>query len=73
MRWSLRDKNEEGVAASNWLSYGKSTAGDGFATPAILRLRVCGFDVDDTQAAGEEPVRGQIAMIMPQTKLDVTV
>jgi len=73
MRWSLRVKNEEGVAASNWLTYGKSTAGDGFATPAILRLRLCGFDVDDTQAAGEEPVRGQIAMIMPQTKLDVTV
>lgn len=73
MRWSLRVKNEDGIAASNWLTYGKSTAGDGFATPAILRLRLAGFDVDDTQADGAQPVRGQIAMIMPQTKLEVTV
>lgn len=73
MRWNLRVKNEDGVAASNWFTYGRSAAGEGFTTPAILRLRLAGFDVDDTQADQPEPVRGQIAMIMPQTKLEVTV
>ena len=72
MRWSLRIKNEDGVGASNWTTYGKSTAGEGFSTPAVLRLRLAAFDVDDTQT-DDVPVRGQIAMIMPQTKLEVTV
>ena len=73
MRWNLRVKNEDGVAASNWTTYVKSAAGEGFLAPAVLRLRLAGFDVDDTQSNGEEPVHGQIAMIMPQTKLEVTV
>ena len=72
MRWQLRVKNDESAASSNWTTYAKSMAGSGFRPPAVLRLRLGGFDIDDTRADATEPVRGQIALIMPQTKLEVT-
>lgn len=73
MRWQLRVKNDEASPSSNWTTYVKSTASSGFRAPAVLRLRLGGFDVDDVQAGSSEPVRGQIALIMPQTKLEVTI
>jgi hypothetical protein len=73
MRWQLRVKNDESAPSSNWTTYVKSMAGSGFRPPAVLRLRLGGFDIDDMRADATEPVRGQIALIMPQTKLEVTI
>jgi hypothetical protein len=73
MRWQLKVKNDEAGPSSSWTTYVKSLAGSGFRPPAVVRLRLGGFDIDDTNAASGEPVRGQIALIMPQTKLEVTI
>jgi hypothetical protein len=73
MRWSLLVKNEAGLVSSNWTTYAKSIAGEGFTAPSVLRLRLAGFDVDDTRRDAEEPLRGQVALIMPQTKVEVMV
>jgi hypothetical protein len=73
MRWQLQIRNDETSPSSSWTTYVKSTAASGFRPPAVLRLRLGGFDVDDLQADAGEPVRGQIALVMPQTKLEVTV
>ncbi len=71
MRWALTVKNTGGAVSSNWTAYAKSVSQEGFGVPAVLRLRLAGFDVDDARADAGEPVRGQIALIMPATKLEV--
>ena len=66
-RWELEITRTATAMVSSWLAYRKATAGATFALPAALRLRLAGFDVDDASA---NP-RGQIALTMPATTLEV--
>jgi hypothetical protein len=68
-RWSLAIRREGAGMVSAWTAYRKSMAGPNFTLPASLRLRLTRFDVDDAAA---DP-RGQVAIIMPPTKLDITL
>lgn len=68
-RWSLKAKRDASGIASAWVAYGKAAAGATFALPAAIRLRLVNFDCDDASA---DP-RGQVALIMPATKLEVTL
>lgn len=70
MRWGLTIKNQAGQLSSSWSIYGKTATADGFQMPGVLRLRLGGFDVDDVRL-DREPVRGQVALLMPETKLEV--
>jgi hypothetical protein len=67
-KWSLSISREAASMVSAWTAYRKSVAGPNFSLPASLRLRLTGFDVDD----GSPDPRGQVAMTMPQTKLEIT-
>jgi len=66
-RWELKITRTATAMVSSWLAYRKATAGATFALPAALRLRLAGFDVDDASA---NP-RGQIALTMPATTLEI--
>lgn len=66
-RWGLKIKREEAAMVSSWLAYRKAEAGGDFSLPAAIRLRLVAFDVDD--AAGDP--RGQIALVMPGTTLEI--
>jgi hypothetical protein len=66
-RWELKVTRSESGIASSWLAYRKAAAGAAFSLPAVLRLRLAAFDVDDASA---NP-RGQIALTMPGTALEV--
>lgn len=73
LRWRL-ELNNNGVQgiATNWTVYSQTQSADVFFRPAMIRLRLGGFDVDDARADGE-PVRGQIALVMPPTQMEVTL
>lgn len=73
MRWALEIKNQGGAVSSTWSAYGKSGAADNFAAPMVLRLRLAAFDVDDQSGGEPAPVRGQIALAMPETKLEIAL
>ncbi len=66
-RWELTVRREAGAVSSSWLAYRKAQAGAGLVVPSVLRLRLIQWDVDDSS---EDP-RGQVAFIMPQTKLEI--
>lgn len=68
-QWSLSIRREATAMVSAWTAYRKSMAGGNFALPATIRLRLTAFDMDD---ASPDP-RGQVALIMPQTRLDITL
>lgn len=68
--WRLLMKREGNQLTSNFTAFSKTVTTSFSAAPFILRLRLGAFDIDDL--ATESP-RGQIALIMPQTKLDVTL
>lgn len=67
--WSLSIRREALGMVSAWTAYRNSTAGADFALPATIRLRLTNFDMDD---ASPDP-RGQVALVMPFTRLEVTV
>ncbi len=67
-KWSLSIRREAAAMVSAWSAYRKSVAGPSFPLPASLRLRLTAFDVDD----GSHDPRGQVAMTMPETKLEIT-
>ena len=67
-KWSLSIRREAAMVSA-WSAYRKSSAGPNFALPVSLRLRLTAFDVDD---ASSDP-RGQVAMTMPETKLEITL
>lgn len=68
-RWSLSVRREALTMVSAWSAYRKTMAGGNFTLPATIRLRLTNFDIDD---ASPDP-RGQVALIMPPTRLDITL
>jgi hypothetical protein len=68
-RWSLSVRREALTMVSAWSAYRKTMAGGNFSLPATIRLRLTNFDIDD---ASPDP-RGQVALIMPPTRLDITL
>jgi hypothetical protein len=66
--WSLNVRKEATGMVSSWMAYRKAQSGGAFTLPAALRLRLVAFDVDDDS---RDP-RGQVALIMPSTKLEIT-
>lgn len=68
--WRLVIGREADVLTSSFSAFSKTTSSTGFAAPFILRLRLGAFDIDDLAA---ELPRGQIALIMPSTKLEVSL
>ena len=68
-RWELSIRRETAGMVSSWLAYRKAQTGGNFALPAVIRLRLTAFDVDDASA---DP-RGQVALIMPGTKLEISL
>jgi len=68
MRWQIRaTRDAAGAISASWLAYRKAVAGAAFVPPVALRLRLVEFDIDDSST---DP-RGQIALVMPQTRLEV--
>ncbi len=68
-RWALSVRREALTMVSAWSAYRKTMAGGNFTLPATIRLRLTNFDIDD---ASPDP-RGQVALIMPPTRLDITL
>jgi hypothetical protein len=68
-RWSLSVRREALTMVSAWTAYRKTMEGGSFSLPAAIRLRLTNFDIDD---ASPDP-RGQVALIMPPTRLDITL
>ena len=68
-RWELSIRRETAGMVSSWLAYRKAQTGGNFELPAVIRLRLAAFDVDDASA---DP-RGQVALIMPGTKLEISL
>jgi len=66
-RWSLSVRREALTMVSAWTAYRKTMEGGNFSLPAAIRLRLTNFDIDD---ASPDP-RGQVALIMPPTRLDI--
>ena len=73
-RWSLSILRETAGATAAWTAYGKSSEGEAFPElPCALRVRLVGFDIDNS-AAGDEALfdpRGQIALIAPPSVLQI--
>jgi hypothetical protein len=68
--WSLSIRRQAiGGMVSSWSAYRKSAVGGDFGLPAVIRLRLTSFDMDNTSP---DP-RGQIALVMPPTNLEVTI
>jgi hypothetical protein len=68
--WRLMMKRDGNLLTSSFMAFSKTITTTFSQAPFILRLRLGAFDIDDL--SNESP-RGQIALIMPQTKLDVTL
>lgn len=68
--WRLMMKRDGNLLTSSFMAFSKTVTTTLAQGPFILRLRLGAFDIDDL--SNESP-RGQIALIMPQTKLDVTL
>jgi hypothetical protein len=73
-RWSLSILREAEATTASWFAYGKiSDLTAVLPLPAVLRLRLTGFDVDN---ASEDNIdifdpRGQIALIAPSSRLQI--
>jgi len=71
MPWQLTIRNAADGISSTWTAYQNSFSSDLFRVPAVIRCRLCEFDVDNES---EETVpRGQVALVMPQTTLSITI
>lgn len=71
MPWQLIIQNAAEGISSTWTAYQNSFSSDSFRVPAVIRCRLCEFDVDNES---EETVpRGQVALVMPQTTLSITI
>lgn len=68
-KWSLSIRREAAGMVSSWMAYRKAKEGQNFELPAALRMRLTGFDIDDDSP---DP-RGQVALIMPATRLEITL
>lgn len=69
-RWRLVVARDTAGLASSFTAYSTTASASGFAAPFILRMRLGGFDIDDLSS---EVVRGQVALIMPSTRAEVTL
>jgi hypothetical protein len=71
MPWQLRIQNSAEGISSTWTAYQNSFSSDLFRVPAVIRCRLCEFDVDNESE--ESNPRGQVALVMPQTTLSITI
>jgi hypothetical protein len=71
MPWQLSISNTAEGISSTWTAYQNSFSSDLFRVPAIVRLRLCEFDVDNE--SDDTVPRGQVALVMPQTTLSITI
>ncbi len=72
--WSLSILREATGPSTSWQAYGKAADGSSFPLPAVLRLRLTGFDIDDAFADESDEIfdpRGQVALIAPSSKLSI--
>lgn len=69
-RWRLTVTRDTAGLASSFTAFSTTTSARGFATPFILRMRLGGFDIDDVAS---QVVRGQVALIMPATRAEVSL
>ena len=72
MPWQLSIRNTvTSSISSTWTAYQNTYSSDLFKVPAVIRLRLCEFDVDNESE--ETAPRGQVALVMPQTSLSITI
>jgi hypothetical protein len=73
-RWSLSILREAEATTASWFAYGKiSDLTAVLPLPAVLRLRLTGFDVDNASQDNIDifDPRGQIALIAPSSRLQI--